>query len=409
MKALIAAAGAALVLASTAAGAAPANPLAVLVVPRHELGPIARGLWVELSSGATSNARAAEDSYDPADSGASVADAGRIAGYALFYGDPGLEALRTGHGLLEVGTSVDQFHTQRQAGAFDDKSLRDLQRARGRSLGGTVVERLSTFTAPGLGTAAHGVRVVERLGRRHVYSTLVDFRIGPIVGEAAVRRTDSMRADTQTIAIARMLIDRLLQASRGTLKATPVTLPRPLGTARPGPKAPRLDRMVLTSTSFGKAGALVTGQGYVPDDTAIASFFRELRFDPRTGLIFARSTVQLERSKREAGGRLLLQRESFEGPDAARLLAASITGNAKAAVLDGPPHGIGAGDDSFAVSATFGARGRRLRAVLMQVTTGRVVGTLVVVGRTRLTPGRAAGFGRAQAKRMERSVSALTA
>jgi hypothetical protein len=405
---LLAAVG--LALASSVAAAAPANPLALLVVPRQELGPVARGLWVELSSGATSNARAAQDSYDPADSGASLAAAGRIAGYSLFYGDPGLEALRTGHGLVEVGTSVDEFRTSKQAGAFDDKSLRDLQQARGRNLGGTVVERISTFATPGLGTAARGVRVVERLGRRHVYSTLIDFRLGLVVGEAVVRRTDATRADSQTIAIARRLADRILQDARGTLRATPVTLPRQLGTARPGPKAPKLDRMALTSTSFGKAAGLVTGQGYVPDDTAIASFFRELRFDPRTGLVLARSTVELERSKREAAGRMLLQRESFEGRGAAGLLARSISGSATSPVLDAPPHRIGAGDDSFAVSATFGAQGQRLRAVLMQVTAGRVVGTLVVVGTAKsLTPSRATGYGRAQAERMRRAVSALIA
>jgi hypothetical protein len=305
---------------------------------------------------------------------------------------------------------VDEFHTPQQAGAFDDKSFRELQRARRRSLGGTVVEQISTFATPGLGASARGVRVVERLGRRHVYSTLVDFRLGPIVGEAAVRRTDSARADTQTIAMARTLADRIIQDARGTLKATPVRLPRPLGAARPGPKAPKLDQMVLTTTSFGKAAGLVTGQGYVPADTAIASFFRELRFDPRSGLLLARSTVELERSKREAAGRLLLERESFEGPDAAALLAGTIAGNARSPVLDSPPHRIGAGDDSYAVSATFGPLGRRLRAVLMQVTAGRVVGTLLVVGPANgLSPGRAAGYGRAQAERMKRAVSVLTA
>ena len=405
-----------LALALATAGSAGAvgpktGRLPVLVVPRSGLGDAARGLSVELGSGLTSNARAAADSYDPTDNPASVGAAGRIVGYLLFYGDPGLESLRRGSGLLELGTSVDLFRTAAQAQAFEDKSLRDVRRARGVDVGGSVVERVATFPVQALGSWSQGVRTVERVGRKRIYSTLVDFRVGPLLAEAAVRRADATSTDAQTVAIARTLAARIASDARGTLKAVPVTLPRPLGTARPGPRAPKLDQMVLTNASF-KGKGIVTGQGYEPDDTAIASFFREFRFDPSTGMLLARSAAELERSKREAAGRLLILRSELEGPGAAKVLAGIVTGGATSPVLDSRPHSIGAGDESFAASATFNAQGQRLRVVVVDTRVGRTVGTLIVVGTAKgLTAGRGAALGRAQAARMKRAVAgaALTA
>ena len=405
-----------LVLALAAAGAAGAagpttGRLPVLVVPRSGLGDAARGLSVELGSGVTSNARAAADSYDPTDTPASVGAAGRIVGYLLFYGDPGLEALRRGNGLLELGTSLDLFKTAAKAQAFEDKSLRDVLRARGVDVGGSVVERVSTFPVSGLGSWSQGVRTVERLGRKRIYSTLVDFRVGPLLAEAAVRRADPTSTDAQAVAIARTLAARIASDARGTLKGAPVTLPRPLGAARPSPRAPKLDQMVLTNASF-KGKGIVTDQGYQPDDTAIASFFREFRFDPSTGMLLARSAAELERSKREAAGRLLILRSELEGTGAAKVLAGIVTAGAKSPVLESPPHTIGAGDESFAASATFDAQGQRLRVVVVDMRVGRAVGTLIVVGTAKgLTDRRAAELGRAQAARMKRAIagSALTA
>ena len=51
-----------------------------------------------LRSGLTTNARAADDSFDPNDTEASLAKAGRVGGYTLVYGDVGWTSFRTGQG-----------------------------------------------------------------------------------------------------------------------------------------------------------------------------------------------------------------------------------------------------------------------------------------------------------------------
>ena len=66
--------------AGSAGAATPANPLPGLVVPKAQLGGLAQGLQIMLRSGLTTNARAADDSFDPNDTEASVAKAGRVGG-----------------------------------------------------------------------------------------------------------------------------------------------------------------------------------------------------------------------------------------------------------------------------------------------------------------------------------------
>ena len=66
-----------LAVGAGSAGAAPANPLAPLVVPQAQLGKLAQGLEVELLSGTTTNARAADDSFDPNDTAATVSSSQR--------------------------------------------------------------------------------------------------------------------------------------------------------------------------------------------------------------------------------------------------------------------------------------------------------------------------------------------
>ena len=384
------------------ADAATPNPLAGLVLPRSELGHAAAGLQVELVSGEISNERAANDSFDPADTAASLTKAGRLSGFRLIYGDPGFGAMRRGRGLIDLGTSLDYFKNAKQGSAYEAKSLRDLRRARGLNLGGVVVEQVTTFRVRGLGTAAIGVRVVQRIGSKRIYNTYVDFQLGRLICEAAIRRADSNRAETEAIAIAQLLADRIVRYSRGTLAATPVTLPRPLGTSRPRPGGPDLEKMVLKPSAI--KPAIVTQQGYAPDDNAMASYFRQFSLDPRSGLFLLRNAVALERSQREASGRLLILRSTFTGPEAAETLAGLVTAGAQAAKLDGPARSLGVGDESFAVSASFTAQSRRLRVVLVHARRDRVVETLIAVGTAKaLTRGRIDGYGRALNRTLERA------
>lgn len=370
-----------LALGAGAAGAAPANPLAPLVVPRAQLGKAAQGLQVELLSGTTTNARAADDSFDPNDTEATVTKAGRVSGYTLVYGDVGFTALRKGNGLIDVGTSLDLFKTPAQAQAYELKSLRDLRRVQGKNLQGVIVERASAFPVQSLGPGAVGLRIVQRVGKKRIYGTAVDFQIDKILCEAVLNRADDKNVNAQVVAIARKLAGRIVGYAQGSLKAQPVPLPRPLGTAKPGgAKAPDLAAMLPTAADMkGKAG--VFQQGFLPDDNAIGSYVRDYRFGPSSGLYSLRATAALQRSRREAAGRELVLRSVFTGPEGAATLAQIVGGaGAGPARLDGIRH-PGLGDESFAVGATFTAQGQKLRAVILYERRDRVLGSFVLIGK----------------------------
>jgi hypothetical protein len=378
VKALLATLALGLVLAAGPAAAAPENPLAQLAVPRAQLGKIAQGLPVQLLSGTTTNARAADDTFDPNDTAATISKAGRVSGYTLLYGDVGWSALRRGQGLIAVGTSLDFFHNARQATIYEIKSLHDLARVRGRNLQGTVVERSSAWRVAGLGPGSVGLEIVQRVGNRRIHSTLVDFQIDRILCEAVINRGDTRNVHAQAAAVARTLARRIVAYAQGTLKATPVTLPRPLGTVKPGAKAPDLAAMVPTAGDLkGKAG--IFQQTFSPDDNAITSYIREYRFGPSSGLFQLRATVALERTRTESSGRLLVLRSVFTGPEAADTLAHLVAPGATVVHLDGH-RGAKLGDESFATAASFNSQGQRLRAVLVYERRDRIVGSILLVG-----------------------------
>ena len=399
--ALLGALVAALALGAGSAGAAPvpANPLAALAVPRAQLGQAARDLQVELLSGTTTNARAADDSFDPTDTQATVTKAGRVSGYTLVYGDVGFTALRKGSGLIDVGTSLDIFKTLANAQAYEVKSLRDLRRVQGMNLQGVVIESASAFPVRSLGPGAVGLRIVQRVGKKRIYGTAVDFQIDKILCEAVMNRADNTNVDAQVVAIARKLAGRIVAYAQGSLKAQPVSLPRPLGTAKPGAKAPDLSAMVPTATDLkGKAG--VFQQAFLPDDSAIGSYVREYRFGPSAGIYQLRATAALQRSRREASGRVLVLRSVFTGPEGAATLA-QVVGGSGPAKLDGVRH-PGVGEESFAVSATFTAQGQRLRAVILYERRDRIVGSLVLVGKAnKLTVDSALPYAKVLDKRIQ--------
>jgi hypothetical protein len=397
--ALLAALAAVLTLGAGPAGAVPANPLAPLVVPRAQLGKAAQNLQVELLSGTTTNARAADDSFDPTDTEATVTKAGRLSGYTLVYGDVGFTALRKGSGLLDVGTSLDIFKSRAKAQAYEVKALRDLRRVQGMNLQGVVVESASAFPVRSLGPGAIGLRIVQRVGKKRIYGTAVDFQIDKILCEAVLNRADNTNVDAQVVAIARKLATRIVSYAQGSLKAQPVPLPRPLGTAKPGAKAPDLSAMVPTTADLkGKAG--VFQQAFLPDDNAIGSYVREYRFGPNAGIYQLRATAALQRSRREASGRVLVLRSVFTGPEGAATLA-QVVGGSGPAKLDGIRH-PGVGEESFAVGATFTSQGQRLRAVILYERRDRVVGSLVLVGKaSKLTLDSAVPYAKALDKRIQ--------
>ena len=239
-----------------------------------------------------------------------------------------------------------------------------------------------------------GVRVVQRIGKRRIYSTYVDFQIDRLICEATIRSADATSFETQAVAIAQVLADRIIRYAQGKLSSAAVTLPRPLGMSQPRPGAPDLTAMVLQTKDV--KPAYVVGQGYAPDDNAILSYFRQFQLNQRSGLILLRNSVALQRSRREAAGRMLILRSTFSGAEAATTLANLVLPGAKSPTLDRAPRGLGIGDESFAVSANFVAQTRHLRAVLIHVRRDRVVETVIVIGEPQaLNESRVGRYGRA--------------
>jgi hypothetical protein len=265
-----------------------------------------------------------------------------------------------------------------------------------------VVEGATAFQVQGLGPGAVGLRVVQRVGKKRIFGTFVDFQIDKILCEAVINRADPKNVDAQVVAIARKLAGRIVAYAQGRLKATPVPLPRPLGTTKPGAKAPDLSAMVPTQEDLkGKAG--VFQQAFAPDDLAIASYIREFRFGPSTGLFQLRATAALERSRREASGRVLVLRSLFTGPEAAATIA-QVVGGSGPAKLDGVRR-PGLGEESFAVGATFKSNGQLLRAVILYERRDRVLGSIVLVGTAKkLTLDAAMPYARALDKRIKQGL-----
>jgi hypothetical protein len=378
---LVVAVGLALGAGSAGAAQAPANPLPGFAVPKAQLGRLAQGLQIELKSGITSNARAADDSFDPNDTEASVKAAGRETGYTLLYGDVGWTPFRTGHGLVEIGTSLDGFRTAQQAKQFQLKALRDIQAAVGKNLQGTIVERARRFPVTGLNPklGAVGIELVQRLGNHRLHTTFIDFQIANILCEAVINRGDaqSARRDVTTVALQ---LGKRIQAFGAGQNPAPVTLPRPLGTVKPGAGAPDLSAMVPTGADLkGKAG--VVDQSFTPDDDAITSYVRQYSFgsNSTTGVLSLRATAALERTAREAAGRLFVLRSVLTGPEAGETLARQIAPGATIIHSDGA-QSAKVGDESFAAGVSFTAAGQRLRAVIVIERRDRILGTAVLIG-----------------------------
>lgn len=379
--------GAALAGGTAPAGAA-ATPgvtraqLALMVLPQAQLGPGAAGLPVELPSGHTSNERAADDSFDPADTARSVTRAGRLYGYTLAYGDPGISALRSGRGPIDIGTSVDVFTDAGAARGYAAKTLRDLARVRGKNVRGVILAGYQTFRVRGIGHQGVGVRLVLRLGQTRLYGTYVDFRLGRLLADVAITRADGANVDALAVRVARSLERRIEGVLAGRVQGRPVPLPRRQGPPGRPPGAPDLAALALHLEDVPQ-GSAVAREEYVRNDDALAAYAREFRANPATsGLITLKSDVSLLRSATEAAGHMLVLRAVFGAPNAHETLTLALTGSGARAArprLD-EARDLKIGDEAFAIAVSFSIQGTRLRAVLLYQRTGRVLGTLLLTG-----------------------------
>jgi hypothetical protein len=364
------------------------DDLARMVVPHEELGAGAEAAALEvdsLDSGPISAGKAAEDTIDPKDTAKSLRHGGWRAGYELNYSDPKRAAsFANHHGLVSAGSSVEAFETDSAARERLVKEIRDYERFEGKTIQGVKLEEFDTFDAV-VGDEAWGVHFVGRVGKVRIYATGVFFRHGNLLASAGFLRADATVERARAIRLALALDERVERRLAGELREEPVPLPekpKAKKAKHTGTKGGSLDPKRFTLTARDLPGSSVTGEGYRKHGN-VRSYVREFRLPGgrlgRSPVSYFRAMTQVLESP-QAADDVLAYAETFQG---ARDLARSFIRG----VLKRSPEGLMAGPlptrgrDTLALVSYFGPRsGGRLSAVMLLVRSGRLVGSVTVVG-----------------------------
>lgn len=204
------------------------NDLAIMVLPREDLGEEFAHLEIDHDSGFVDNEEAADGTVDPHDTAGDLERAGRVTGYELEYDAPDfLSALQVGAGVLETATQVDLFRGPSAASDFLAEEVSDHQRFEGKEIApDLILEEVETFAVDGLADAAMGLRARAGIGDAKLHLTFVLFRLDRVVAGAWVFRADDSNVDSQVQTIARALERRIEGVLLGDIVGTPVPLPQ---------------------------------------------------------------------------------------------------------------------------------------------------------------------------------------
>lgn len=296
-----------LLLSAALAGAAAAAPraagdaqLAFMPLPRSAFDG-ATGLVLDTdpdSSGPVSNARAAEQTSIRTDSAASLAKAGRVAGYALAYND--LRRLNRRGVLVEVGSSVDRYRTAAAASKGIEAAIADATTP--DPSGALVIARTAMFAVDGIGDEARGLTVTGRVGSATITFAGVVVRHGSLLLRTKAITAGAAGRPAVAREAARRLLARVLAVEAGAVTTPAEALPDP--TAAPsGPATPKAAIASAALTADDVPGARVARQEYVDDPDAVASYERELDVGGLYGtsrLVSIENDVQLHESASEA-------------------------------------------------------------------------------------------------------------
>jgi hypothetical protein len=128
---------------------------------------------------------------------------GRVTGYNVEFVDNRGQN-RPGR-LILAGSAVHLFRAPEGAASYLTMEASTVQRYDGRTIkrNGAVVSRITPFTVTGQ-TGALGIREQAKLGSLNAWLTVVLFRVGPVMANVALIRTDSrdQRADARRLATA---------------------------------------------------------------------------------------------------------------------------------------------------------------------------------------------------------------
>jgi hypothetical protein len=364
------------------------DDLSVMVVPHEELGAGVEALEVDAEdSGPISARKAAEDTIDPKDTAKSLRHAGWTAGYELNYSDPKrAAAFARRQGLIAVGSSVEAFETDSAARERLVREIRDYERFEGKTIQGAKLEEFDTFDAA-VGDEAWGVHFVGRVGKVRVYATGVFFRHGNLLAGAGFLRADTTVERARAIRLALALEERIERRLAGQLHQAPVPLPEKPKHAKKakhtGKAGGSLDPKRFTLTAHDFPGSAVTGEGYRKHG-AVPSYVRELRLPGgrlgRSPVSYFRAMTQVLETP-EVANHFLAYAETFQGArDMARTFIRGALKRSPQDLMAGPLPTPGR--DTLALVSYFGPRsGERLAAVMVLVRSGRLVGSVTVVGK----------------------------
>jgi hypothetical protein len=350
--------------------------LAVMVLPRDELGPLARGLVVDDDSGPSGNRAAASESINPRDRARSLRRAGRLDGYELTYSDSTSTALGAGEGVTSVSTSVELFRDEKAVAAFLDQETDVCKRFRATDVEDVKLVDCDTVEVGDVGDGAAGLLLAARFSDIRTFGTIVSFRRGRIHGTANVWRADRDDVLAETRRIARLLDDRIQRVLAGTIDAEPVPVPKQQA-------APAADPALLT-LRLGDLprGTSVAGQGYKQHGD-VPSYFREFDLGQArlsgSKVLYLRGMAQVLANKSSA---LYFHRFS-RTPKGSRTLA----GEFLQRVLNVDPEGAEirllpqSRTDTAAFRVSFDAPKGRFVTVFVIVRAGRSIGSITAVGR----------------------------
>lgn len=347
-----------------------------MIVPKHDLGPLARGLKVDGEwSGRSNNTKAIEDTIDPKDTARSLTRAGRVQGHDLTYA---ARRRPSALGVLVISQGVELFRTEKAASTNLNKQFADFKRFRGRKVDGIRLARVQTFDVD-LADEAVGLKLrVVYPSRVTVFSTIVAFRRGRVVGNASVllRRDLLISGDVERIADA--VDDRIKDVVSGETRG-----PVSASTRKARPR--KLDPKSLTLQ--GKDLPLRTelaNQGYWPAP-GVRVYLRE--YDvlgerlAGSKVFYLRTNAQVFKNARAAAqNREYLATTKGSNSVARRFLRAAFrkSGFTPRKVTARPLPWRA--DDTAAFHFFFRAPKGRIEGVLLSVTRGRVSGSVLVMG-----------------------------
>jgi hypothetical protein len=389
---------------SSAQAAVPPEQLALIPLPKADLGAAAVALPLDPDSGVETNKDAADDAFAHVKA-AQLARLGRITGYTLDYNDAGGNALAAGHGLLEVQTSVELYRDADAATnglAFWRKDDESFART---PLPGIKVA-MAPFAVAGAWRSSYSFAGwIELQGKPRIYGAEVLFQVGELLADVSVSAATEAETKPLVVALIRKLQARIDLARAGKLRGPPVPLP---GKVKPGPprNGPELSKLALTPADLG-GNARVQHQGYKLDKdlSPISDYDRDL--SPAGPFADLEEQVELFHSPLEAGYTLSAVVAGFSSEALIKQFGAEFRSAHIASFKVTRLPAFQAGDEARAALATIRlTNGLTFNMGFVVVRNGSVLEALLATTRVgvRLLPSALTGLARLAAARANRGL-----